>query len=354
MPPSYPGTRGAPHMTGVLLQAWHAGGETLGAIAGPMLEPVLCSDREGRFLYANDAALRALDLFGGPPVSGYRLIELCAASDALRITAHDRAVLQSGESSVRDERFAAAGYAHHWQVTRLPLRDPDGCVRGLLSLWIERRAHTSPGDAAARRDGAAPEEELRANAERFRHLVETLGDVYWILDYRRMRRLYVSPACERLWELPPRVLYAGTGYWLEHVYREDREQVEAAFAELAHGRDFVCEYRIVRGNGSLAWVRDRAVAVFDQDLAVDRVIGVCEDISEQRDLVSGMLERERRLDLALGASGLHVWTFDADAHRLSVAPSLCNLLGLTSRRCMMPGVWRRQVHADNRVDLDHA
>ena len=354
MPSHSPSESGIPNLGGLLAQAWHAGGDTLSSIAGSLLEPVTCTDRQGRFLYANDAALRALDLFGGPSVNDLRLIELCSGSDALRITAHDRAVVESGEATVRDERFAAAGYAHHWQVTRLPLRNPDGAVAGLLSLWIERRARpgAEPGDAAARREGAPPEEELRANAERFRHLVETLGDVYWILDYRRMRRLYVSPACERLWELPTRVLYAGSGYWLEHVYREDREQVEAAFAELAHGRDFVCEYRIVRGNGSLAWVRDRAVAVFDQDLLVDRVIGVCEDISEQRDLVSGMLERERRLDLALGASGLHVWTFDVGAHRLSVAPTLCALLGLTSRRCTMPGAWRRQVHADDRAALD--
>lgn len=356
MPPYFPSARGSTHLGGVLTQAWNAGGDTLSSIAGLMLDPVTCIDRQGRFVYANDAALRALDLFGGPSVNDLQLIELCSGSDALRVTAHDRDVLDSGEATVRDERFAAAGYAHHWQVTRLPLRNSDGVVSGLMSLWVERRPRPGavPGDAAARRQGAPPEEELRANAERFRHLVETLGDVYWILDYRSMRRLYVSPACERLWELPTRMLYTGSGYWLEHVYREDREQVEAAFAELAHGRDFVCEYRIVRGNGSLAWVRDRAVAVFDQDLEVDRVIGVCEDISEQRDLVSGMLERERRLDLALGASGLHVWTFDPDAHQLSVAPSLCALLGLTSRRCMMPGVWRRQVHADDRVVVDQA
>ena len=159
---------------------------------------------------------------------------------------------------------------------------------GLLSLWVEHRARpgVEPAASAARADGAPAEEELRANAERFRHLVETLGDVYWILDWRRMRRLYISPACERLWDLPARELYAGNGYWLEHVYREDREQVEAALVELAKGHDFTCEYRIVRGNGSLGWVRDRAVPVFGEDGSVDRVIGVCEDKSGRAGFLS--------------------------------------------------------------------
>nr|WP_293247910.1 PAS domain-containing protein [Panacagrimonas sp.] len=284
-------------MSGALLQAWHAGGDSLATIAGPMSEPVTCVDLDGRFVYANDAALRALDLFGGPPVSGYRLTELCPNADGHRAESHDRDVMSRGEASVREERFVAAGYAHHWHVTRLPLRDPDGTVCGLLSLWVERRARvgTEPADSVGRADGAPAEDELRANAERFRHLVETLGDVYWILDWRRMRRLYISPACERLWDLPARGFYAGSGYWIEHVYREDREQVEAALADLAQGHDFVCEYRIVRGNGSLGWVRDRAVPVFGEDGAVDRVIGVCEDISEQRDLVSGIVEQERQL-----------------------------------------------------------
>lgn len=281
------------HMSsGALMQAWHSGGDRLAAMADSMLEPVTCVDLDGRFLYANDAALRALDLFGGPPIGGQRLSELGGGSDAVRTEAHDREAIASGEASVREHRFAAAGHAHHWQVTRVPLRDPDGSVCGLLGLWVEHRERSGirPSDAAV-----PVEDELRANAERFRHLVETLGDVYWILDYRRMRRLYVSPACERLWGLLPRELYAGNGYWLEHVFRDDREHVEAALAELATGRDFECEYRIVRGDGTLGWVRDRAVPVLDEDGTVDRVIGVCEDISEQRKLMNDMVEHERQL-----------------------------------------------------------
>lgn len=354
MPPRYSSASRPQHVSGALLHAWHAGGDHLSSIAGPMLEPVSCVDLDGRFVYVNEAALRAFDLFGGPPVGGHRLSELCPGSDALRVELHDREVLNSGEASVSDQRFVAAGYAHHWQITRLPLREADGSVRGLISVWVERRAHTGPAEAAARADGAPAEDELRANAERFRHLVETLGDVYWILDWRRMRRVYVSAACERLWDLPARTLYAGSGYWLEHVYRDDRERVETALAELAAGRDFLCEYRIVRGNGSLGWVRDRAVPVFGDDGAVDRVIGVCEDISEQRDLVSGMVERERRLDLAIGASGLHVWTFDSEAHRLTIAPSLCARLGLSRFQCGRPGALRRRVHRHDRPALERA
>lgn len=65
-------------------------------------------------------------------------------------------------------------------------------------------------------------------------------------------------------------------------------------------------------------------------------------------------DRERRLDLALKASRLHVWTFDIGAHRLVLADALCAALSLDAKQCGRPGAWRRRVHPEDRQRVERA
>lgn len=192
------------------------------------------------------------------------------------------------------------------------------------------------------------EAELRNSGERFRQLIENLGDVFWIVDPRLQRQIYVSPASEHLWGYPPEALYAGSPHWNQLIHPEDRERVKAAFAAIETGLDFEEEYRMLRRDGSVCWVRDRAVAMRNADGVVERIIGVAEDINERRALHRDVRERERRLNLALDAARFHVWTFDVSAHHISIAEALCAALGLDPKRCSRPGGWRRRIHREDR------
>ncbi len=123
------------------LPAWIAGGEGFRAFAGRLADAVLCKDLECRFLYANDAALRALDLFGGPPPIGHRLSELCPIAESSRIEQSDLAAMASGETTVTHEHFVAAAQRRRYLVTRIALRDASGTVCGVVCLWVEERRH---------------------------------------------------------------------------------------------------------------------------------------------------------------------------------------------------------------------
>ncbi len=124
-------------------------------------------------------------------------------------------------------------------------------------------------------------ERLRDSEERFRQLTEHIDEVFWMTDFAKTTMLYVSPAYERIWGRSCQSLYANPGDWLEAVHPDDRAGVrEAALTRQAQGT-YDEEYRIVRPDGSLRFIHDRAFPVPDSDGNPYRMVGVAEDVTER-------------------------------------------------------------------------
>jgi hypothetical protein len=68
---------------------------------------------------------------------------------------------------------------------------------------------------------------------------------------------------------------------MEAIHPEDRGRV-VGILEGQRTQGFEVEYRIVRPDGSVRWIRDRGFPVKDQSGKVYRVAGVAEDITEHR------------------------------------------------------------------------
>jgi len=133
------------------------------------------------------------------------------------------------------------------------------------------------------------DEELRASEQRFRQLAETIHEVFWMTDLDKSRMIYVSPAYEQVWGRTCASLYANPSNWLEAIHSEDRERVRAAMEKQARG-EYDEEYRILRPDGALRWIRDRAFPIRDKDGKVYRIAGIAEDITERRHLERQILE----------------------------------------------------------------
>lgn len=217
----------------------------------------------------------------------------------------------------------------------------------------ERFDSNPPASDAELASSRAPEEPAPDTA-RFREFVEHFGDIFWIIDVPRHRQVYVSPSCERRWGYPLEALYRGPPHWAAYVHPDDRAMVDEAFASLGPKPDVQVEYRLRCADGDVRWLRDRAVAVLDGTGQVARVMGVTQDITDQRASTRYAVERERRLNLALRASGLYVWTFNVSGHQLAVADALCAALRLSPRDCACPGQWRRRLAPEDRVRVTQA
>lgn len=146
--------------------------------------------------------------------------------------------------------------------------------------------------------------ELQETVERFRQLAESIREVYWLTDPEKMRILYVSPGYERVWGRTCETLLRDPQAWLEAIHPADRARVEQAAKTKQVAGTYDEQYRIVRPDGAVRWVRDRAFPVVGRNGRIYRVAGVAEDITETKEL-QAQIRRAQRLE-AIGtlASGV--------------------------------------------------
>ena len=123
---------------------------------------------------------------------------------------------------------------------------------------------------------------LRESDERFRELTATVDEVFWISDLAQRRMLYISPGYEKLWGRSCESLLRDPQGWMDAVHPDDRERVRAGWRALPADGRFMEEYRVVRPDGSVRWVRAQAFPVMTGADRVARVAGVARDVTERR------------------------------------------------------------------------
>jgi PAS domain S-box-containing protein len=139
---------------------------------------------------------------------------------------------------------------------------------------------------------------LSETLQLFNQLTDSITEVFWVTDPSRSRFQYVSPEFENVWGETRQSLYVSPGTWLERIHAEDRERVtQAMFAKQILG-EYNEEYRVVRPDGSLRWVHDRAFPVKNKHGGVYRVVGIAEDITERK-RTEQLLRAQRDVGIAL-------------------------------------------------------
>ncbi len=127
------------------------------------------------------------------------------------------------------------------------------------------------------------DETLPVDIEVLQEMAARMAEVFWVCSPGLAQPLYVSPAFERIWGHSREALYARPSLWLESIHPEDRERLETRFcSDRCQGR-FTEEYRIVRPDGSLRWVYDRAFATVGDDGRPRWVLGLVEDVTRRRE-----------------------------------------------------------------------
>jgi PAS domain S-box-containing protein len=144
-----------------------------------------------------------------------------------------------------------------------------------------RRALREARERTGRRKA---EESLQESEARFRQLAENIDEVFWLTDTRKSAVLYINPAYEKIWGRTCESLYRNPQNWLEAIHPEDRERIREAVATRQTKGGYNETYRIVRPDGSVRWIRDRACPIHKESGEVYRVVGTAEDITEQRSL----------------------------------------------------------------------
>jgi PAS domain S-box-containing protein len=135
----------------------------------------------------------------------------------------------------------------------------------------------------------------------FRQVTENIADVFWVTNPTKTEVEYISPGFERVWGHSCAELYASPALWLEGIHPDDRQRVALATSSLQIRGQYDEQYRVLRPDGALRWVHDRAFPVKNEEGAVFRIVGIAEDITERK-AAEQLLRAERDLGAALSCT----------------------------------------------------
>jgi PAS domain S-box-containing protein len=242
-------------------------------------------DLNGRYVYANDAAVTIFDR-SRESLYDKRDQEVFPAQVAAQFAENDRKALTSQTGVQLIETLEHSdGVVHHSLVSKFPILGP------------EQRPAFIGGIAIDITDRLQAEKVRAESEERFRQLAETINEVFWMVDLRETKILYISPAYERVWGRTCQSLYDEPRSFIEAVHPDDKERVQAAAVERqSRGESTDEEYRIVTPEGSVRWIRNRAFPVKDAEGQVFRMAGIAEDITEKKRAEEALKQADRRKD----------------------------------------------------------
>jgi diguanylate cyclase (GGDEF)-like protein/PAS domain S-box-containing protein len=126
------------------------------------------------------------------------------------------------------------------------------------------------------------ERSLHISETRLEHILNSLEDVIWSASPDTLTLQYLNPVAERIYGRPVEELLNLPDFWLEVVYEGDRPILEEKQRQLQETHSSRSEYRIVRPDGELRWLSDRAHMICDAQGSAIRVDGIIHDITDRK------------------------------------------------------------------------
>jgi PAS domain S-box-containing protein len=128
---------------------------------------------------------------------------------------------------------------------------------------------------------ATAAEALRASEERYRELLQSLNDVVWSYTLES-RTLYLNDAASVVYGRARQDLIENPALWLAAVHPEDAAAVRSASGRLLSTGRAEGEYRIVRPDGEIRWLHDRATVIRNGAGETIRFAGVATDVTSRK------------------------------------------------------------------------
>ncbi|MFO7679822.1 MAG: response regulator [Chloroflexota bacterium] len=142
---------------------------------------------------------------------------------------------------------------------------------------------------------------LRVSEERFRQVISSISDHIYLMEITAEASIayrYVSPNCETLTGYPPQAIMADANFWPSLIHPQDTNRVEAQQKLLAMGQNSEVEYRLIRKDGEIIWVRDSARVKQEGDAYL--VYGVISDVTERKSIEDELRQYQDHLEELVG------------------------------------------------------
>lgn len=173
------------------------------------------------------------------------------------------------------------------------------------------------------------DEEIRIANGRIELAVEAGGIGIWELDLTTETITWAEGSYE-LYGVPEGGFDGQRDTWARLVHPEDIGEAKRAFKEgVDRGGRIELDFRILRGDGEIRYIRALAQVLSDTDGTPTKVIGAQWDITEDRAMEAELFEEKERLRITLHSIGDAVITTNADMKITFMNPIAESLSGWT-------------------------
>ena len=270
---------------------------------------IFVKDRNSRYVFCNSSYAQDL---------GMELEQIVGKDDfaffppelAEAYRADDRTVMTEGTIKVLDERYKRAGEEQWIHTTKVPHRDEQGEIVGVLGIFENITGH--------KRDVEA----LRTAEERTRFALQNAHVGIWDLDYTS-GVLQWSDVMETQYGLSPGTFGGTFEAFVERIHPEDRASVlDIVGNGMKTGADFSVLHRTTRPDGAVRWLRGSGRIVLDEGGQPLRAIGISQDVTERRTL-EAQFQQAQKMEAVGRLAGGVAHDFN---NLLTVILGLCGLL----------------------------
>jgi PAS domain S-box-containing protein len=178
---------------------------------------------------------------------------------------------------------------------------------------------------------------LRGSAKREIVDLERVPAVTYVQEVgRNDTAVYVSPQVEALTGYSTKDFEGDPDLWYGAIHPDDVGRVIAEDARTDEtGEPFSMEYRMVRRDGGVVWVRNEAVLVGGHKGRPRLWQGVMIDVTERKRIEAALYESEQRFRGAFENASTGVALVGLDRRYLKVNRALCEMLGYPEKELLM-------------------
>jgi PAS domain S-box-containing protein len=285
-----------------------------------MNDQIFSLSSDGTFRFVNEAYARPLNLTPADFV-GKTPKDLLPPAAAEAQLAFLRQVFASGNTGFSDFQFVTStGEIRHAHSSLEPFHDDQG--QPLWALGIVRDVT----------DSKRAEEARQENSRRLELALRSGGLAVWDWNLQTHTMVW-DDAMLKLYGLAREQFLGTLEAWTQGLHPEDRERALAESQAALDGiRDFNTEFRVLQSSGRVRHIKASALVVRDESGAAIRMLGLNQDVTEQRQSEEKYQTLFREM---LDAFALHEILCDAENRPvnyrfLAVNPAFERMVGLTA------------------------
>jgi PAS domain S-box-containing protein len=290
--------------------------ELMTALLETLPDQIYFKDLEGRFLRVNPSLARHYGMQSVAEAIGKRDADYLTPACAQRIADVERRIVASRQPVLElEEQQQWLGRPSTWSLsTRMPLFDASNQLIGTFGV---------ARDITLRKQR---EDELKEATARFAFASGSAGIGFWEYDARR-DSLTWDHWMYNIHGVAPSGEIETYGFWAERLHPEDRVRCEHEFSRALCGeREFNTEYRILRPDGEVRYLKCTARTQRDDEGQPLRMTGVNIDLTDRRkvelelretsSLLSTVLDSATEVSIVATNADLTIKMFNSGAQRL--------------------------------------